>query len=1213
MSVRVPALAAFVSLQFSCWCLLRGAAPTASARTAEIELWAATLTVADFSVGNDDFTGFQADNAGTFSPDTKTFTDGDVPYIINTLALDSGHLVFEFLWFTLDRCLHHPAQVSPRLELHVGTETTLPFSELQSLQLDDEDVPEPSCFGAYRWLDSGLSWSSGEEVQLRITTKVELPRGRLSFEENDEANHNVHSITRGGTTVTATFRYEQHTTAADDTTIALEWGGQPLTGELLGGDISIAAGGDRGTTTLTAGSGTPHYDVPVTRTLEAIVLGHVVASDEFTVFDDDVRPSATIGVKPGRTSEESGRPAEVTVTLNPHGLGTPVDVVVTTNDPNGRLVDSSDRTLTFGTGETSKSVTYAIVDNDDEDSEFPVTFYVQQPKTEHQKDSFLLGDPHAVDLVITDTDERKPRLGIRGVTGQEGDTVQFDVYLDPPEDENVTVDYRTVDGTAVAGQDFDATSGTLTIRAGSHKGVIEVPLRNDSVNDDHETFEMVLSNIAGGDARFSSTRATGTIRDGTGPEFWVSAAEAEEGTDEHLTFTVGTLHRGTKPISVRYRTKAQTATANEDYYVKSGTLRFGSSEGSKSVQVRVLDDETIESTETLLLELFEPVGAEIDDATGTGTIRDDEVGALISISDARMLEGSVDQATLQVLLEPALDVPVTVNYATADGTAVAGSDYSAATSQVTFDPDDTEKLILIDIIDDDEGEDVETFTVTLEAPEGGLAGDAVLQDATGLVRILDMRFDVQDAVGNEDDGTIDFTVTLTRPDAVGNVTGVGYRTTTRPGDTATPGSDYTHVDNTLGFMANETEKTVSVPIIDDSVEDDGETFHLELYSPTVGDLGRKLAKGTIRNDEAEVVVPSVSIADAEGEEGDGIAFTLTLSEATTVDVSVEYATSSGTATDGSDFSDTSGTLSFSAGTTAKTVTVSTTEDSNDEDDETFTVTLSNPQNATLGDATATGTITNRDGDEDSPQENGNGADSENAATLTGFTLINANTNTGAGAITEGKTFILDDPAKGSYAVTVQAASGDDAPGSVGIVLSGPAGHTQTENIPPYSLYGDDGTNPTGRVLPPGDYTITATAYPEENLDGTALETITVSFTVKPTLTARIGNEAQSHDGSASFTFEIHFSEDLKDDFSYETLRDHALTISGGTVDKAQRKHPDSDERNKSWTVTATPSGDGDVVIGLPKTTSCSATGAICTQDERKLSTPLELTVPGLGE
>ena len=77
-------------------------------------------------------------------------------------------------------------------------------------------------------------------------------------------------------------------------------------------------------------------------------------------------------------------------------------------------------------------------------------------------------------------------------------------------------------------------------------------------------------------------------------------------------------------------------------------------------------------------------------------------------------------------------------------------------------------------------------------------------------------------------------------------------------------------------------------------------------------------------------------------------------------MTVEYATSDGTAESGTDFTAASGTLTFAAGETSKTVSVATTDDSADEEDETFTLTLSNPADATLGDAAATGTIVDND-------------------------------------------------------------------------------------------------------------------------------------------------------------------------------------------------------------------------------------------------------------
>ena len=112
----------------------------------------------------------------------------------------------------------------------------------------------------------------------------------------------------------------------------------------------------------------------------------------------------------------------------------------------------------------------------------------------------------------------------------------------------------------------------------------------------------------------------------------------------------------------------------------------------------------------------------------------------------------------------------------------------------------------------------------------------------------------------------------------------------------------------------------------------------------------------------------------------------------------------------------------------------------------------------------------------------------------------------------------------------------------------------------------------------------------------------------PPLTALIENAAASHDGESVFTFELRFSEEFG--ISYKTLRDHAFTVTGGTVKKAQRLEQGSDI---GWRITVRPDGNGQVVITLPETTDCEAQGAICTEDGRKLSHRLELTVGGPGQ
>ena len=154
---------------------------------------------------------------------------------------------------------------------------------------------------------------------------------------------------------------------------------------------------------------------------------------------------------------------------------------------------------------------------------------------------------------------------------------------------------------------------------------------------------------------------------------------------------------------------------------------------------------------------------------------------------------------------------------------------------------------------------------------------------------------------------------------------------------------------------------------------------------------------------------------------------------------------------------------------------------------------------------------------------------------------------------------------------------------------------------------------------------TGSSYTLVAADEGKVITVTVSFTddagnaesltsaattavAKPPLTAAVHDKPSSHDGSAAFTFELRLSENIEN-LSYTTLHEHALTVTGGTVDKARRLAAPSNVR---WEITVTPDSGSDVTIVLPITSDCTAQGAICTGDGRKLSEPLELTVSGPG-
>ena len=157
------------------------------------------------------------------------------------------------------------------------------------------------------------------------------------------------------------------------------------------------------------------------------------------------------------------------------------------------------------------------------------------------------------------------------------------------------------------------------------------------------------------------------------------------------------------------------------------------------------------------------------------------------------------------------------------------------------------------------------------------------------------------------------------------------------------------------------------------------------------------------------------------------------------------------------------------------------------------------------------------------------------------------------------------------------------------------------NTSTYTLVDDDeGKAITVRV------SFTDDADNGEELTSAATDAV-VAAVVKPRLTASVHNVPSSHDGSATFTFEMRFSEDPKPDFSYTTVRDHAFTVTGGSVTYVRRLEPG---KNIRWEITVTPDSSADVAIALNATTDCEAGGAICTEDGRNLSDPLEFTVSG---
>ena len=435
-----------------------------------------------------------------------------------------------------------------------------------------------------------------------------------------------------------------------------------------------------------------------------------------------------------------------------------------------------------------------------------------------------------------------PRIEIEDAEVTEGGIASFEVTLSSAPTRTVTVAYRTVDGTAVAGADYTTTSGMLTFEVnGDRTQRVEVPTLEDYEAEETETFTVQLSAPSG--ATVADGTGTGTIIDDDGggggsvPRIEIEDAEVTEGGIASFEVTLSSAP--TRTVTVAYRTVDGTAVAGADYTTTSGMLTFEvNGDRTQRVEVPTLEDDEAEETETFTVQLSAPSGATVADGTGTGTITDNDEAPTITIGDARVTEGGTAEFT--VTLSSAATGAVTVSYATVDGTATAGADYTTTSGMLTFEVNgDGTQRVEVPTLEDDEAEETETFTVQLSAPSG-----ATVADGTGTGTITDNDEAPTITIGDArvtEGGTAEFTVTLSSA-ATGAVT-VSYATVD---GTATAGADYTTTSGMLTFEVNgDRTQRVEVPTLEDDEAEETETFTVQLSAPSGATVADGTGTGTI--------------------------------------------------------------------------------------------------------------------------------------------------------------------------------------------------------------------------------------------------------------------------------------------------------------------------------------------------------------------------------
>ncbi|MGQ0618077.1 MAG: beta strand repeat-containing protein [Acidimicrobiia bacterium] len=728
----------------------------------------------------------------------------------------------------------------------------------------------------------------------------------------------------------------------------------------------------------------------------------VDASATVSITDDDPAPTVNIA---DATPQAEGNPAGLTpftfnVTLSNPSQATTF-VSFTTSNGTATTADNDYQaaagTLTFGPGVTLQTVTVNVVR--DATNEPDETFNVTLTGTNSIPGGFapVIGDGAAVGTILND--DGIPTINITDGSATEGANVTFTVSRSAASASATTVLVSTANGTAVAPGDYTALVNQLvTIPAGpALSTTVSVTTIDDAAVEGPETFTANLSGPTNG--VIGDGQGLGTINDNDAiPNASIPGAPGVivEGNVGSSTFLVPvTLSNPTNvPVTIDYQidsggitNPATVSTPNVDYQaVAFAQITIPAGQTTGNIPVVVFGDLTQEASEFVRVLLIGSTNATFTANGSFPLIVTDDGIPTVTINDLpNIVEGNAGtaNAVFTVTLSQAFEDRFLVDFTTANGSAVAPSDFTATAGTLLIQPGFTTGTISVPVVGDVFAELNESFTVNLSNPaqrdrfpndisNAGFYGPqalpaGIITDGQGVGTIINDDapapvLDVADATiteGNAGTQVLNFVVSLS---SLTNVA-VTFNASTA-NISAAAGSDYVALVNApFTIPANTGSINVGVTINGDTTFEPNETFQLNITNIVNANGGDTQALGTILNNDLPTITSVSDPVVAEGT-GPGVTtaiFTLTLDGAAQAPGSVTVNTANVSAVAPGDYSALVGqVVNFGIGDTSANVTVNIVRDNVTEPNETFTLNLSGAANVIIGDPSGTATITNDD-------------------------------------------------------------------------------------------------------------------------------------------------------------------------------------------------------------------------------------------------------------
>ncbi|WP_419553084.1 Calx-beta domain-containing protein [Candidatus Poriferisodalis sp.] len=806
----------------------------------------------------------------------------------------------------------------------------------------DPPPDTPTCYGQNHFLDffpadlDGDAGLSGYSMVVRIhdndATPVAVAADASSIDEGEDA---VFTVTRNPS---AADLLDPLTVSFDITETAgfIDYSD----GFVLPTSVTIAAGDTTATITI------PTVDDNV-----GDGPGEVVATLRPGTAEPGSRYSYTLAGRSASVAVSEDEPvmtiADASVS---EGAGT-VDLVVTLSGTSadaigfawatetgtgdsaataGQDYESAGGTAEIPAGQTSATLTVTITDDalDEPDSE---TFAVDLSAVTGAS----VAQPRAT-VTVTDNDAL-PGFSISDAEATEGSgaSVEFTVSLDAPSGRPTEVEWLAVsdeDDDWPASEDFDyqRIGGTLAFAAGETEATVSVQLLDDGDHEPTETFELRLANAT--NSVITDDTGEGRILDDDTPTISIDDLSVSESAGTAQA-TVRLSRPAYGEVTLRYGTAAGTAIAVGDYTAQSQvgvTIPAGLT--TATVAVPIVADDMYEADESFFVDLSGADGADLgSDTRAVITIVDDDAPPTLSVADAQAVTEGAGPLVFTVTRAGQTSLPATFAWSTADGSAEAGSDFTAASGTVTIPAMSSSAQLRVQVVSDSVAEDDETVAVTLSNPvnaviiDGAATGVILDDDQTG-TRTPGVVVNPS-AVTVEEGGTANYAVRLSsQPAAEVTVAIAGHSGTDLSLSGMSLGSDDTLTFTTADWN---TDQTVMINAAPDADAVDDATVTLTHIATSGSHTSAPVAVAVTINetDTAEVVVAPAKLEVAENGSS---TYTVRLATQPSADVTVTV-----TGHTGSDLTVSAAKLTFTRDnwSTDQTVTVTAASDADGVNDE----------------------------------------------------------------------------------------------------------------------------------------------------------------------------------------------------------------------------------------------------------------------------------------